>query len=81
MNFGSTNWLNKKKKKKKKSQEHNKCHDIKVNFCSPNLTKPKKKSRNITKCHNIFTILLFSVVVNFGLIYIYIYIFIEMLSP
>ena len=68
-------------KKKKESLEHNKCHDIKVNFCSPNLTKPKKKSRNITKCHNIFTILLFSVVVNFGLIYIYIYIFIEMLSP
>ena len=78
MNFGSTNWL-----KKKKSQEHNKCHDIKVNFCSPNLTKPKKNSRNITKCYNIFTILLFSTVANFGLIYIYIYIylFIEMLSP
>ena len=25
INFGSTNWLN---KKKKKSQEHNKCHDF-----------------------------------------------------
>ena len=35
MNFGSTNWLNKKtktknkkQKKKGKSWEHNKCHDI-----------------------------------------------------
>ena len=43
-----------------------------VNFCSPNLTKPKKKFRNTTKCHNIFTPL-FSVVVNFNLIYYYLF--------
>ena len=44
-----------------------------VNFCSTNLIKPKKKSRNTRKCHNIFTILLFPVVVNFGLIYYYLF--------
>ena len=40
-----------------------------MNFCSPKLTKLKNKPRNITKCHNIFTIPLFSAVVNLGLIY------------
>ena len=44
-----------------------------VHFCAPNLTKLKEKSRKTAKCHNIFTIPLFSVVVNFGLIYYYLF--------
>ena len=67
-----------KKKKQNKTKQHTKnqqkkiVHEI-VNFCSPNLTKPKKNSRNTTKCYNIFTILLFSTVVSFGLIYYYLF--------
>ena len=44
-----------------------------VNFWAPNLAKLKEKSRKTTKCHNIFTIPLFSVVVNFDLIYYYLF--------
>ena len=44
-----------------------------INYGSPHFTKPKKKTRNITKCYNIFKIPLFSIVVNFGLIYYYLF--------
>ena len=70
---------NKTKKKKQKTKNKTKTkkqlkkttHET-MNFGSSNLTKPKKKSNYTIKCH-IFTIPLFSIVVD--LVYIFIVLF------
>ena len=61
----ATTTLNYALKKKQPKNQLNKIMCERVNFSSPNLTKPKRKPSNTTKCHNIFTIPLFSVLVNF----------------
>ena len=58
----------------------------KVNFGLSNLTKQnknktKKESRNITKYHHIFTIPLFSTVVDFNLIFYYLILTYKELTP